>query len=228
MDDAMAKASTTAGARNSKRVNPTQLRAARILKGNAKFDDKFFPNHDELSEVIGQLRSMGCVIAFTTGVWDLFHIGHAKYIRAGKEAARQLYPDAEHVIMVVGVDTDALTKQRKGPKRPIVPEAERYEILCELGTVDILVPQYEANQLYTLIDHDVRVISESTKDLPSDHDTIRAQCEHLVNLPPQAETSTTARIRILAIDGGIETLEKVSTKLLQAIEEARNELNGKQ
>ena len=226
MDDAMAKLSVSPGARKPNQANPVHKRVARILKGSASFDDRFVPDHAELQEVIAQLRSMDCVIVFTTGVWDLFHVGHAEYIARGKEEARKHYPDAEHIILVAGVDTDKLTKERKGPKRPIVPEGERCRVLSHLREVDILTLQYEANQLYKLVEHDVRVISQSTQDLPADFEDIRNECQHLVNLPPQAETSTSARIRTHAVDGGLETLDRVSARLLKAIEEARNELGG--
>src|ERR1700692_1623337 len=101
-------------------LNSIHRRAARILTGKATFEDRYIAEHQELESLIEQLREMGCVIVFTMGVWDLFHIGHAEYIHKGKEEARKKYPDAEHVIMIVGVDTDELTRRRKGPKRPIV------------------------------------------------------------------------------------------------------------
>ncbi len=169
---------------------------------------------------------MGAIIVFSTGVWDLFHIGHAEYIRRGKEEAKKLYPDAEHIILVLGVDTDELTKIRKGPKRPIVPEDERCKILSELRSVDLLTLQYEQNQLYKVVEHDVRVISTSTLDLPDDFEDIKQQCEHLVNLPPQAETSTSARIRLLAMDGKLETLQSFKDRLERLLKEVGDELNA--
>jgi len=223
MSDTMAK--VLAGGGKPNKPNPQHQRAARILKGSASFEDRFIPKHDELQETILQLRSMGSVIVFTTGVWDLFHVGHAEYIQRGKEEARKLYPDAEHIIMVLGVDTDELTKLRKGPKRPIVPEDERCKILSQLRTVDLLTLQYEANQLYKVIEHDVRVISTSTQDLPDDHDEIQAQCQHLVNLPPQAETSTSARVRFLVMDGRLEAITSFRERFEKLFGEMTDELS---
>lgn len=206
--------------------NNVQVLMARILKGTASNEERFIPDHDLLVGLLDALRASGCIVAFTTGVWDLFHIGHAEYIRRGKQEVAKLYPDADHIVMVVGVDTDALTKERKGPTRPIVPEGERYQVLGHLRHVDVITPQYEASTLYRIIPHDVRIISTSTTDLPADTDDIRAQCAHLVDLPPQAETSTTQRIRVLAMDGGKVALDRVAAKLKKAIEEAQNELLG--
>ncbi|MDB5244639.1 MAG: D-alpha,beta-d-heptose 7-phosphate 1-kinase, d-beta-d-heptose 1-phosphate adenylyltransferase [Parcubacteria group bacterium] len=198
--------------------NPTKQLVSRIIRGTAKPSERFIPDHTTLIEVILELRAMGCVVVLILGVWDLFHMGHALFIHQGKEEAKKLYPDAEHIIAIIGVDSDAFTKSRKGPERPIVPEDERVTVLGHLREVDILTLQYEADQLFKLIEHDVRVISQSTQDLPG-LELIKSQCKHVVNLPPQAETSTTARIRRLNYDGGIETLLKVKTALTNALQE---------
>lgn len=224
MNDIMPRPTVSQGGGKVDKVNPLHKRAARILQGTATYQDRFVPDHEELKQIIAHLQSMGSVVVFTTGVWDLFHIGHAEYIQRGKEEARKLYPDAEHIIMVLGVDTDELTKVRKGPKRPIVPENERCRILSQLRTVDLLTLQYEPNQLYKTVDHHVRVISTSTQDLPDDYEEIRNECEHLVNLPPQAETSTSARIRLLAMDGKLETLAAFRERFERLFKEMSDEL----
>lgn len=203
--------------------NTVQQRALRIIKGTATFEDRFVPEHGTLVQLIGVLRSMGCIIGFTTGVWDLFHLGHPEYIHRGKEEVAKLYPDADHIVMVVGVDSDEFTKQRKGPKRPIVPQEERLKVLGHIRSVDVLTLQYEADQLFKVVKHDVRVISESTKDLPL-LEMIQQQCAHIVNLPPQAETSTTARIRQLTLDGASSTLLKVEQVLVAALKGVRDEI----
>ncbi|MFA6969715.1 MAG: adenylyltransferase/cytidyltransferase family protein [Candidatus Paceibacterota bacterium] len=203
-------------------LNAVQQRALRIIKGTATYGDRFIPDHTELVQVIDDFRSRGCVIAFVTGVWDLFHIGHGDYLQKGKSETARLYPEADHVILVVGVDTDAFTKSRKGPDRPIVPEDERCRVLGHLRPVDIITLQYEADQLFRVVEHDVRIISESTKDLPN-LEKIQEQCAHIVNLPPQAETSTTARIRRLSMDGAAKALlatEKALSNALKGVRDA--------
>ncbi len=203
--------------------NSVQQRALRIIKGTATFKDRFVPEHDILVELIRILRSMGCIIGFTTGVWDLYHIGHPDYIQLGKEKTAELYPKADHIIMVVGVDSDEFTRQRKGPKRPIVPQDERLRVLGHVRSVDILTLQYKADQLFKVVQHDVRVISHSTADLPG-LEIIQQQCAHIVNLPPQAETSTTARIRQLTLDGATGVLVKVEQVLMAALKGVRDEI----
>lgn len=204
-------------------LNTVHQRALRIIKGTATFADRFVPEHDVLIQLIETLRSMGCIIGFTTGVWDLYHIGHPEYIQKGRDETAKLYPNADHIIMVVGVDSDEFTKRRKGPERPIVPQDERLRVLAHARPVDILTLQYEADQLFKVVDHDVRIISESTKDLPL-LEKIQQQCAHIVNLPPQAETSTTARIRQLSLDGVAKVLLRTEKALTQALEGVRNEI----
>jgi D-beta-D-heptose 7-phosphate kinase/D-beta-D-heptose 1-phosphate adenosyltransferase len=194
--------------------DPLHRRASRVIKGKAEAEEKFIPDHSELIAQIEVFRQMGCIIVFMTGVWDLFHIGHAEYLAKGKRESLKFYPDADQLILVVGVDTDELTRTRKGPKRPIVPENERWKVIAHLGPVDLVTLQSEADQLFRIIEHDVRVISTSTNDIPSAlDDEISARCAHLINLPPQAETSTSARIRTLVLDGGTEAMRRVRTGL---------------
>ncbi len=193
-------------------TDPLMRRVQRILKGTASFEDRFFSNPQDAAQILRKFREMGAVVAFVSGVWDFFHIGHSTYLRRGKEETSLLYPHAEHVILAVGIDTDQLTRDRKGPTRPIVPEIERWKLLAEVRSVDIIVPQSKTDELFAVLPHDVRIISESTKDLPG-IEKMRTRCAHIVNLPPQAETSTTERYRRLVLEGQMKTLDALRDKL---------------
>ena len=205
-------------------IDSVQRRALRIIKGTATFDDRYVPEHEVLKQLVGVLRAMGCTIAATIGTWDLIHIGHLQYIALGKEEAGRLYPDTEHMIMVVGVDTDDLTRKRKGPTRPIVQQDERLKVLGHQRPIDVITLQYEFDQLYSVISPDVQIVSTSTKDLPADLEKVKCHCKHVVNLPPQAETSTSARIRRLTIDGANAVLLKVEKGLTKILQEVRDEI----
>ncbi len=69
-------------------------------------------------------------IALANGVFDLFHVGHLRYLAGAK---------AEADLLVVAVNSDVSTRLNKGPDRPIVPEGERAEILEALSCVDHVV-----------------------------------------------------------------------------------------
>jgi rfaE bifunctional protein nucleotidyltransferase chain/domain len=76
------------------------------------------------------LRATGARLVLTNGTFDLLHVGH---VRALDEARR--LGDA----LVVGLNSDESVRAYKGPSRPLVPEADRAEVLCALACVDLVV-----------------------------------------------------------------------------------------
>jgi D-beta-D-heptose 7-phosphate kinase/D-beta-D-heptose 1-phosphate adenosyltransferase len=96
-------------------------------------------------------RAEGKRIVFTNGCFDLMHIGHTRYLQAAKALGD---------VLVVGVNSDASVRTlNKAPDRPIVPEAQRAEVLAALGCVDFVVMFDESDplQLITAIQPDVLV-----------------------------------------------------------------------
>ncbi|WP_373049472.1 adenylyltransferase/cytidyltransferase family protein [Vulgatibacter sp.] len=75
-------------------------------------------------------RAAGRVVALANGVFDLLHVGHVRYLEAARGMAD---------VLVVAVNSDASTRANKGPTRPVVPEAERAEMVAALGCVDHVV-----------------------------------------------------------------------------------------
>lgn len=84
----------------------------------------------ELAAFGARYRARGARVVFTNGHFDLLHVGHVRYLQAARA-----YGDA----LVVGVNDDASTTARKGAARPIVPAAERAELLAALRCVDAVV-----------------------------------------------------------------------------------------
>ncbi len=101
-----------------------------IFSPKTNIKDRFISSHKNLARVVDDLKKNGYKIVLTQGVWDLIHEGHALYLEAAKSHGD---------ILIVGVDSDELTKQRKGPNRPIVPQKERISMLIHLRHVDILI-----------------------------------------------------------------------------------------
>ena len=79
-------------------------------------------------------------IGYTTGVFDLFHIGHLNILKRAKEQCDYL---------IVGVSTDELVKSYKN-KMPVVPYSERRAIVESIRYVDEVVPQETLDKIEAL------------------------------------------------------------------------------
>lgn len=77
------------------------------------------------------------IIGYTTGVFDMFHIGHLNILRRAKEQCDYL---------IVGVSTDDVVVSYKG-KPPLIPYDERRAIVEAIKYVDRVVPQTSMNKL---------------------------------------------------------------------------------
>jgi rfaE bifunctional protein nucleotidyltransferase chain/domain len=141
----------------------------------------------------------------TQGVYDLIHEGHAAYLEAAK---------AQGDVLIVGVDSDELTRKRKGPERPIVPQEERLKMLVHLRHVDIVTlreAHHDIGYLIRIVRPDVLVVSKSTTDFTFEMaKEYKSFCGAIVSLLPQATTSTSARIRNLTIEGAEKLAQEVS------------------
>ncbi|HEV7503508.1 MAG TPA: adenylyltransferase/cytidyltransferase family protein [Thermoanaerobaculia bacterium] len=84
----------------------------------------------ELKGRIAALKAQGKTVAFANGHFDLLHVGHLRYLQASRAAGDAL---------VVGLNGDASVASLKGPGRPVVPAAERAELLAALEPVDFVV-----------------------------------------------------------------------------------------
>ena len=79
------------------------------------------------------------VIGYTTGVYDLFHIGHINVLRNAKSLCDRL---------IVGVTTDDLVSYKN--KKSVIPFEERIEIVRSCKYVDLAVPQNSMNKIDAL------------------------------------------------------------------------------
>ncbi len=77
------------------------------------------------------------VVGYTTGVFDLFHIGHLNILKAAKQHCDYL---------IVGVSTDELVQKYKN-KTPVIPYQERRAIVEAIKYVDLVVPQINRDKM---------------------------------------------------------------------------------
>ena len=95
-----------------------------------------------------RLRGEGKRIVLANGVFDLLHVGHVRYLTAARALGDVLF---------VGINGDAAVRRLKGPGRPLMPAAERVELLAALRPVDhvVLFEEDTADRLVALVRPDV-------------------------------------------------------------------------
>jgi len=82
---------------------------------------------DELAGECESWRRRGETVVLVNGAFDMLHVGHLRYLAGAKSHADHL---------VAAVNSDVSVRASKGDTRPIIPEAERVEILSHLWMVD--------------------------------------------------------------------------------------------
>jgi D-glycero-beta-D-manno-heptose 1-phosphate adenylyltransferase len=87
-------------------------------------------SRQELRQQVADWRERGDSVTLANGCFDLLHVGHVRYLRAAKELGGKL---------IVAVNSDESVCTLKGEGRPLMPAAERAEILASLADVDAVV-----------------------------------------------------------------------------------------
>ena len=79
---------------------------------------------------VTQDRARGLTHAFANGAFDVLHVGHVRYLEAAKREADRL---------IVAINDDQSVRGLKGPLRPVLPQADRAELVAALRAVDYVV-----------------------------------------------------------------------------------------
>ncbi|OGS19153.1 MAG: hypothetical protein A2219_06080 [Elusimicrobia bacterium RIFOXYA2_FULL_50_26] len=82
-----------------------------------------------LTGIIASLRAGHKKIVFTNGCFDLLHLGHVQLFEKAKSLGD---------VLVVAVNSDSSLRRLKGPKRPLVRQADRCNVLAALESVDFV------------------------------------------------------------------------------------------
>ena len=96
-------------------------------------DQKKIVDRTNIKEIISGLKNEGKKIVFTNGCFDILHAGHIRYLKETKKLGD---------ILVLGLNADKSVSRIK-PGRPVVPEAERAEVLSALSMIDYIVLFHE-------------------------------------------------------------------------------------
>jgi rfaE bifunctional protein nucleotidyltransferase chain/domain len=84
----------------------------------------------EAERLLAEARRRGRQIVMANGCFDFVHVGHIRYLQGSK---------SEGDLLLVAVNSDSSVRALKGKGRPILPEAERAEIVAAIGCVDLVV-----------------------------------------------------------------------------------------
>lgn len=113
-------------------------------------------------------RRAGQTIAFANGCFDLLHVGHVRYLAAAAQEAD---------LLIVAINDDQSVRELKGEGRPILPAADRAELVAALRAVDLVVvfPEPTVGPLLEMIRPDVHCKgTDYTHDSVPERDIVRA------------------------------------------------------
>lgn len=157
-----------------------------------QYAQKVVLDYEKLSKITEGLKAIGRKVVVTIGSWDSLHIGQVRYIIRARSRGDAL---------IVGFDTDRAIKLYKGEFRPLIPEAERAEMLTYLLDADFVTALDDVDErgnwqygLLKAINPDVFVAVEDSYPEDQIREIQRFVLEPVVVLPRQADTSTSALI----------------------------------
>ncbi len=150
-------------------------------------------NREELQRRVEEWRRAGERITLANGNFDLLHVGHVRYLQAAKALGGKL---------VVAINSDDSVRVLKGEGRPVMPEAERAEIVAALADVDAVVvfPEVDVRSLIREIRPDVQAKgTDYTIDSVPERDTVAEYGGRveIVGDPKDHSTSEILRTRLL-------------------------------
>lgn len=178
-----------------------------VLSSDVNFADRLVPSLDEMTRVVSHLRGLGYRIVLTSGSFDLIHLGHVKYLARAKELGG---------ILVVGVDSDAKIRRRKGDDRPMVPEEERLELLAHQRPVDLIYLKRDEDPQWGLIravEPEVLVLTADHSYTPEQLTALEEVVGEVVVLERQSSVTTSERIRQMYMNLG----DKLGPKLAEVL-----------
>ena len=122
----------------------------------------------QLIERVAGDRAAGRTVALANGCFDLLHVGHVRYLQGARALGDAL---------VVGLNSDASVRRLKGPGRPVMPAAERAELVAAVSGVDAVVVFEEdsADALIARLRPDVHAKgTDYTEQSVPERDTVHA------------------------------------------------------
>jgi D-glycero-beta-D-manno-heptose 1-phosphate adenylyltransferase len=188
---------------------PYPMASIALHSPNANFQRRLLRSLAAVSDEVRALRAEGRRIVVTSGSFDLIHLGHVKYLARAKACGDAL---------IVGVDSDAKIRRRKGEDRPMVPEAERLEMLAYQRPVDLIYLKHDDDPHWGLIkaaEPDVLVLTAGHSYSDADLEALREFCGRIEIVERQSDVTTSERIRQMYMHLG----DRLGPKLAEILPE---------
>ncbi len=149
-------------------------------------------SREALVAEIARRRDAGHRVVFANGCFDLLHVGHIRYLAAARALGDTL---------VVGINADAAVRQLKGPSRPVMPDAERAEIIAALACVDFVTifPELTVENLLRALRPDIHAKgTDYTPDSVPERAIVREYGGEVAIVGDPKDHSTTDLLRQVA------------------------------
>lgn len=151
-----------------------------------------------LATIVERLRAEGKKIVSTNGTFDLLHVGHVRGLKEAKNLGD---------VLIVGLNSDSSVREYKSPLRPIIPEAERAEMLASLTCVDYVVIFEETDPIRFL-----EIVKPDIHAKGEEYDL-----ENLKETPTvKANGGVVRSITRVGSEDGVKSTSKIIEKILKA------------
>lgn len=177
--------------------------------------------YDDVLIKVEEARNLGKTIGLVQGSWDLFHLGHLKYILEARKLCDYL---------IIAMDSDEKIRKRKGPNRPIIPEVERCEFLNLLGIADRVVIKDVNDKKWALIKGIRPDVLIAIKENYSPEEIVKLEeyCGEVSILPRQSESSTSDKIRKMTISYQANKISELDKKIAEVIDKMKERIGFRQ
>lgn len=178
-----------------------------LHNSRADFEQRLIHSLADVKDHVRALRDRGSRVVLTSGSFDLIHLGHVKYLARAKECGD---------VLLVGVDSDAKIRRRKGDDRPMVPQAERLEMLAYQRPVDLIYLKHDGDPRWGLIkaaEPDVLVLTAGHSYSDEEQEALSEFCGRIEVVERQSDVTTSERIRQMYMHLG----DRLGPKLAQIL-----------
>ena len=155
-------------------------------------DKTIILNRDDLISRVTEARKIDSKIVLANGCFDLFHVGHIRYLTGAKQLGD---------LLVVGINSDRQVRQLKGEGRPFMPENERAEIVAAIRFVDVVTvfdePTVEELIMAIRPDFHAKGTDYTTETVP-EREIVRAYGGQVAIVGDPKDHSSTDMISVIA------------------------------